>query len=408
MSQAGGLILPPSISKLPGWDTAWKAALANVASAPARGVLIGDSLTFGFGASNTRTKSWAALLTAALQAKYGDGGSGIRSPSNSAPWLNLYAVAAGAVTAYEANNSIVLPVGAWTTFTANVPFECALKTVDAATPASYTETVRGTTVNHYTLGNGGANATARIDIDGGGGALTRNITDTAVGLTPIINTFPGLAAGNHTVKTTYTDAGVKILYYGGVEGLNPGSGVVIDNLGAYGILASQVAATGAFGDGSIQADWLGGSKHPASLIIIMLGANDAHAIATGDLYAKYMRQIITRIKDSGQGNAIPTVNAATSGNVSVLMMLPHIGAFDGNSAVSPVFHDYAVRARAVAPSLGASLIDFWLDGNTSWNNWNNQGFWCNVAALGTAGTDYVHPSDAGYAHMYSLIQQLVS
>ncbi|WP_344258749.1 hypothetical protein, partial [Mycolicibacterium llatzerense] len=69
------------------------------------------------------------------------------------------------------------------------------------------------------------------------------------------------------------------------------------------------------------------------------------------------------------------------------------------------------RARALAESYGAALVDMWPLGRNSWGYWNTLGRWGNGAATtaGSAGTDNIHPSDAGHqAYHDALLPLLVA
>lgn len=384
-----------------GWNTSLLTALAASGTSLARLAVIADSLGSGAFASNLRTKSWVGLLQTQLQASYGDGGSGFVSPGQSDTWLTSQAVPAGTVTTYKGNGSIATTTGVWGSNTAVAMAGIALTTVDVA--ATYIDVVRGSTVKVYFLGNAGGNASASVQVDGG--AIVP-VLDTAVGLQPYVYTLSGLSTGTHTVKVSYTDAGVKTLFYAGMEGFNP-TGFTVDNFSVYGIKAAQMARqTNPYADvpPSLEPDWMGGFRHPASAAIIALGANDATTSTAADTYALNMRQIMTRLRDGSQNtNKVIAINALANPNISILIVMDHIGAFDGASATTPVWQDYCIRMDALRKAFGASLVNLWADGQASWNAYKRLGFWGDNTNPGVAGNDPIHLSDAGHAQRYAKV-----
>jgi hypothetical protein len=116
---------------------------------------------------------------------------------------------------------------------------------------------------------------------------------------------------------------------------------------------------------------------------------------TPDLWLRTATRALSDLRNTG------------SGDQDILLLLTHIGAFDGLGNWAPIVE----RARGLAESYGAALVDMWSLGRNSWGYWNTLGYWGNGASstAGAAGTDTIHPSDAGHqAYHDALLPVLVS
>lgn len=373
----------------PGWGTNWKAKLsaASVGSGQAVLAAVGGSSTQGYYASSLRTKGWVDLLRTSLQASYGDGGSGFRGAGLTGIVQAADGVPAAATTAYNANSNNATLSGAWSV--GGSSYGPGAKYVFTSTVNdSYTVSVRGTQVDIYIVaGSTAPHTTFSYQIDGGT-VVTVPTTGTADNIQR--TTIAGLASGTHTVVVRHAGTAGQYVSVCGIAGTNA-SGVVVNNFGRYGSRSANFSAT----DETINTAWNGSYSYPADLAILTHAPNDAAGGDSGDTWAKNQRIIMERIRNSG----------GATGATDLMLVLPHIGTFDSSTLL---YQDYAARGRGLAEAYGAAFVNMWAIGRNSWNYWNTLGYWSNSSNPGAAGTDNVHPSDAGHAFISSVIKPLIS
>jgi lysophospholipase L1-like esterase len=369
-----GLYIPP------GWGTRWKAALTAAKAGGGKATLatIGASSTQGYYASNLRTKGWPGLLRASLQAAYGDGGDGYWSTALSPLFQAANSIPAAAQSAYAAAGNLVSLTGSWSAGGSDYG-PGAFYLFCSATATATWSSLRGTTLSVFTIDGGSptrSNWTYSVDsgapvtvTDGGGASQTIRRT-----------TISGLSPGTHSLTISYAGPS-GYLSVCGVAAENA-TGVVVNNLARYGSRAANYANV----DQVLAAPWMAGPSYSADLTILAHGPNDATGSDSGDTWAKWQRRIMQTIRDTD----------GADGTADLMIVLPHIGRYDTSTWL---YQDYAQRSLGLAHAYGAALVDLWTLGRNSWNHWNSLGYWGNSSNPGAAGSDSVHPSDAGYQHI---------
>jgi hypothetical protein len=454
---------------IPGnWGDLWgpKLAAAKAGTGLARIGVRGDSISFGYFASNPLTKSYPGLLRHDLHALYGDGGSGFNGAYHSDTVLSAAGVNANIRTAWATAVALWALTGTWTAGTAYVgcgPGGAHLTSIVAA--SSVTIPFRGTTLKIFTVTDGAAGtATWTYSIDGGAPVT---VTDASSGgVAAVLGTnVSGLASGDHTVVIT-KGSGVAPLHLIGIRGSNL-NGVILNNYskpGGTGFFEfpMQAAMSPAVTAGPAGL-WSGGSNDPCDLLILACGVNEANRVqTTGVTLTSAVSAGATSIAVSGylapgkyqidsetfyvkrcSGTASPysaaiypetmttahssgaTVNFALVSpdewvrNVSaaivdlkefnaaaeVMIVLPHVGTFNALKT----YHEICQKARGVAEEYGAALVDFWTLGRNSWNYANGIGYWGNGSTTtpGIAGTDGVHLSDGGQSFMRDVLLPII-
>ncbi len=428
------------------WGANWRAKLAaaKAGTGLAKLGVRGDSVSFGAFCANPVTKSYPGLLAASLQARYGDGGSGFKGAHMTSAYLNATTTPQAAAAWIASGSAIVTAGGPYTNGTDQGPG--AIRIGSTTSGDTLTTTFRGTTLKIYTRVNNGTSAPWTYSIDGGAPV---SITDTSTNAynEVKVTTVTGLSAGNHTVVITH-GAGTANLAFLGIEGSNA-SGVLVNNFASSGAGSDRYAINTA--DPMNPGIWSGGSSNPVDLLIYALGANDVNAsgyfLSTGiTLTAAGLGTATTLTVSSylapgqylidsevvfvvscigttatlkyplaaGHSNgasikipmispeawlrtaagALSNLRNTGSGDQDIVILMTHVGAFDtfGN------WPSIVERARGLAESYGAALVDMWSLGRNSWGYWNTLGRWGNGASTtaGVAGTDTIHPSDAGH------------
>jgi lysophospholipase L1-like esterase len=370
----------------PGWGEFWRAKRDSVASGgKAKILVVGGSASQGFYASNLHTGGWVGNTRTELQSKYGDGGSGFFSVSRSAVKLNSGADAA-AVAAWTAAGCMATTTGTWT-LGGSLYGPGATYLYTDTTGSSITFKVKGTSVKIYTVSGNGARAGYTYAIDGG---VAVPVADSGITASNIqVTSVTGLTDVEHTVVVTWngtTSGAGQNLSVCGVSGENS-TGVVVDNNAKAGASSSTYANSLTLG-----SSWNGGSSNPCDLLIFTAGPNDAAANVSGDVWSNNVTKYLTEVR------------AANNGATDIMFVLPHLGKHD---VTNYVYQDYAIRARGLAEAFNAALVDIWTLGRNSWNYWNSLGYWGDANNVGQTGTDSVHLSDTGYAHMASHITPLL-
>lgn len=367
----------------PAWGEFWrpKRDAAETGSGKATVAVVGGSAAAGFYASNLMTKSWPGVLATSLQGVYGDGGTGFYSSMISAN--GIAGSDSAAVTQWTSSGGLIAQSGSWTTggYQAGPGWGYIYSNTNGNT---LTFTVRGTTVNIYTLGSDGSHSPWTYSIDNGTAVA---VTDTATtGLTTLKKTVSGLTAGTHTVKITHTGTTSQYLAVCGVSAEN-GTGVVVNNLGRKnGTAAGYIAP--------LRIDWNAGPSYPADLVVYMCSPEDIVNSISADSWASSVRQHLSYIRDGG----------SATGATDIVIALPHIGTHD---TANYRYQDFVARAHGLAVSFEAALVDFWGLGRNSWNYWNSLGYWADPTRPGSAGTDAVHLSDAGNSYVAGVINSLL-
>ncbi|BET51759.1 hypothetical protein RGQ21_67410 [Kitasatospora aureofaciens] len=360
---------PKGVFASPSWGEFWKPKRdAAATGGKAKVLFVGDSITKGYYVSDLVNKNFVGLVRNGLQAKYGDGGSGLYSSNRSAAIIGSKPEA---IAAWTANNSIISTTGTWTD--TGLYWGPGISSIYADAAATATFRVRGSTVRIYTLaGVNTPNAGYTYSIDGGAPVAVPDpgLTSGSVRTT----TVTGLTAGNHTVVISYNGTGGARLQLIGVSAEND-TGIVVDNMGRSGAKTSDF-----FVSGTGNALWHGGTSYPADLVVYALGANDAAASVSLDTWSGTVYQMLNTIK------------AVNQGQTDILMLIQH----RGNYGAGTFYSQYAARARGIAEEYGAALVNMWPIGRNSYSYWSGLGYWGDSTNPGAAGADIVHPSDAGH------------
>jgi lysophospholipase L1-like esterase len=381
-----GIYIPP------GWGTGWRTKLAAAQAGSGKAVLatVGGSSTQGYYASNVRTKGWVDLLRTSLQATYGDGGSGFRGSSLTSLFQTANSVPAEATAAYNAAGNLATLSGTWSAGGNDFgPGAYYVFTQQAG--ATWTLSVRGSTIRIYTVGGGGNHANFTYSVDG---SAAVPVTDIGGAQQIQVTTITGLSAASHQVVLTYAGTGSNFLSVCGIAGENT-SGVIVNNFARYGSRAANYSGVTVSGDQTMSTGYNGGPQYPADLVILTHGPNDANNNDSGDTWAKNTRKMISYIRDG----------AGATGTTDLAIMMPHVGAYD---TTNYLYQDYCERALGLAHTFGAAVVNMWTLGNNSWNYWHSFGYWANASSPGTAGTDQVHPSDAGHQAIADVLAPILT
>lgn len=164
-------------SSLGGWNISRAAAATRQVNV----VWVGDSLSEGYESSNLLTKGYVQQIFAALQAKYGDGGSGFHSVIDTPS----FTISPGLATIFTIT-------GTWT-FGSYGMNDATL--IGGAMGSTLTDAfVRGTTIDiFYQNVSGTGGFTVTVD-----GVLRATVPPPTI-FAPGTLTISGLSAGNHTV-----------------------------------------------------------------------------------------------------------------------------------------------------------------------------------------------------------------
>lgn len=215
---AGGAVDLRRYSRRPrNWGEHWDDAKSDASDRVVRLDWWGDSIAVGDDASggataNTQAQklgwtrdSMAGIVAAALQARYGDAGSGFYPPG------------------------LAVSTGTWTN---GFGYGAPRSTATAA--ASYTwERVRGTEVRIY-YANAAITGSLRYQIDGG--AFTTVTPPTGFGIDPGVVIVTGLADTDHTVRVEWVSGTVGIH---GVEGRRGTTGIRVNRFAQHGLAGSH-------------------------------------------------------------------------------------------------------------------------------------------------------------------------
>lgn len=361
------------------WGQFWRPKRDNAAAAPAKVMLIGDSITHGFYSSNLKTTSWAGRIRTTLQTAYGSGGSGMFSTSST---NEVSPPSAPVLAQWQANGSYATTTGTWTSGILFGPGITHIRSTNAAT-VTFTG-VTGTSVRLWYITGGAPRAAWTYEIDGGGPVAVPAV----VGGTTIANIdVTGLANTAHTVVITWNGVAGDVLDIIGVAGFNA-NGVIVDNLGRSGTNTTQWSNASL-----LTSDWNGGPQNPADLLVIGLGINDA-IFTTND----------SETWTTNMTNFLQSVKLSNNGATDLIFMVHHFGS----SIDVHQYGNYASRIYDLAQNYNAAVINMWALGRNSWDYWNTLGFWGDSNNAGPAGTNTVHPSDAGHQFIADTLTPLLT
>jgi lysophospholipase L1-like esterase len=367
-------------------------AAASSSSQLVRVSLIGDSIGYGLYSSNlnptsTSSTSWTGLLRTALQAQYGDGGSGFISITW---WLQVWGV--------SSYNSNVFPLtfsSGWTpqNFQYLGNGYDSINTFTATTTTQFataTFTVRGSTIEvfYVTCSTCGVFA---VTVDGN--VLNSGINTASGTIASTSRTFTGLSATTHTVVINKADASSSTtIVLQGVDGRNP-TGIILDGY----VVPGQTFGTFAASHNAIAT--AGISQRTASLLILELGVNDAFLSGFSPYYSETPASIQA---------AITTLTSAfTAANVPIVYVYAAYGNVPdglGNYTLIP-----AMISSLVATFVNSFQSDTNSDGATAASNGylgcSNDpgvcGYVANGINPGWGCPDGVHPGNRGHSQLFN-------
>ena len=370
-----------------GWGDQWRRARTEAASRLVKVAVYGASTTVGENSTDQKTKSFQSLTRAAIQAAYGDGGSGLLGPANRTNGSNP---GAGPVT----------QTGSWT----DVNNEGGLLrlSVRPTTPgngATMTFPVRGTTVNVYT----------RTDPTYGSWTWTIDSnSQTAIALNETAaikkTTVTGLAPGNHTVVITASTGDGRLI---GVEGLNT-TGVAFENLSVSGQTFRDLSAATSWGTSTdpVENSVIGRSLDaigPVDLVITCLGVNEVIGEPPPTLDALYdaLDVIYTQIVQSGPAATTPP---------EIVNITEHVGKADivtGFSWYQRDWIQFSGAMRLWCTQIGAANLDVWAMGHHSWDYWDSLDYWANPNGAPDSG-EPIHLHDNAHAAIADPLIELLT
>lgn len=343
--------------------TAWHAALANRASAPAKIAWLGDSITEGVNATGYGSR-WVDRALASLRAAYPT--PGVTGGVNYLSAYNQGSYSGGwgpqPFTATLTGNSYGHDAG-W-----GFGGRCA---VLAAAGDGFSYQVNASSFQiHYARANGFGTMSIQVD----GGAVTTVSTSGTFGLQSWSS--PALTPGTHTI--TISSAGGGSVYFCGLLVFNgdEAAGIQGFEAGHYGWKASGYA-----GAGSLVYQPLG--LVAPQLVTVALGTNDYQAQTPIETYRSNLSAIVAAVRAQ-----VPTASIA-------LVMY----ARRGDVAVQPIGWDQYVRAcydvadadaGGINGASGVAVID--LSARLP-----NAALTGAVDALGIGATDRVHFLSKGHA-----------
>lgn len=409
----------PFIHVAPGFGLRLARARAEARERLFRAHVWGDSIwAQGFGASDRRNRSAPGLVTAYMQDRFGDGGSGFLS--------------------YE----YATLTGTWTTATGERFAGCGARATTTAT-ATWTG-INGTTVRVF-YRNSDMTGQGRFRVDGG--AWQTLATGSVFGLEPGMGELTGLPDTPHTVEVEWV-SGTWVLH--GVQAYRS-TGFVLDRLGQNGRAASHynpitvaqfpsltrtngsvnittptpgmfrpdmvgkyitgsgipldatiatvtsvtaatlsqaATATGAITDAELHINrpsWVNapvttlnpflavGLDRP-DVVIIALGVNDPVGFThTPAVYADALGRIVAQYTAGTALDYVP----------DFVFVVPHFANwFDVWSRRVGI----AAEAKAMAWGIGGASVDVWGMGRRNYKFWNDRGLFA----------DTVHPNDTGH------------
>jgi lysophospholipase L1-like esterase len=336
----------------------WLSALANRASAPARWLAIGDSITEGSNASSI-FKRWVQRLLTGLRARFPQtpvGGIGHLPPyydttTMGTPYTSANLSGTGKDTSWGPGRRAAVMTGA----------------------SSYTYTVTGTSVWVWF---------AQIPLAGVMSVVIDGGTPATVNVQGALDDghvwqSPALTAGQHTVTISVASGTV---YFTGVTVFNgdEAAGVQLFEAGHYGWKTTDWANNGNYWPGSVR-------QIQPQLVTIALMTNDYQAGVDPAVCKTNITAMIAAVR--AQCTAPPTV---------VLLTYPARG--DVSSPAYPWSSYVAVAASIAAADAGVAHLD--LSARYASPTAGN--------ALGNWAADNVHPTDKGHGLIAETVLSFIS
>lgn len=373
-----------------GWRDAWNVKLAASATGLARMGFIGDSVHRSWYASDLNLTTVSARLQTALQARYGDGGSGFKGAVDTQAFITSVAGAAtGTYYAGKANNCPA-ETGTWAAGGGNWdgPGLHYRQTVVALSTVTYTN-IRGTAIDIVTK-DGGAGANLEYQIDGGGFTPINGVT-----AGNIVKTTVAVAAGAHTVVVR-AQAGITVAAgVFGVTGRNA-TGVQVNNWSIPGGTLSQYIGW-RVSDGVLlnMPEWNGGGSNPADMLVIDASANSWSFDPVNYTQAKQLEEM--------ESYLFRICNAQP--DTSLMFVGYPVGFFDNTQR--PFAIKFYTDMRNLAREFNAAFVNAWIPQKRSYNYGLSQNYYGNAANPAIAGTDFIHLSDTGTSFIYNLLAPLL-
>jgi lysophospholipase L1-like esterase len=334
----------PNSASIPGGQVSPNTALlahfnaATTTQAAQSVVLIGDSETQGWYATNRLSQSWAGLLTSTLQTLYGNRGTGLISTNNTSNYAwTVTGSWTGSTTigAYQATGpiySVFSATGTGAAYSASISYSLPAVLADSFTVVSYTASDSG-------------NCAVSID----GGAATVLTHGTSSPAAPVSDTVSAGSLGNHTISIGPNGSTQKC-YFMGVIPSRGTTGLQVHNLGISGARTTFNGATTGTAGGMGFLSLLS-----PDLVIVSLGINDFNdSTAAATVSAQYTTIL----------NAAQTAGAS----IVILSEAPN-SASDG----SALWTSYRSALQTLATTYSAAFLDV----TTRWVTYtaaNAQGF----------------------------------
>ncbi len=382
------------------WGQNWRAKLNQAKAGRGLAVcaVLGDSVSFGYWASNLVSTSWPEILRKSLTALAGNGGSGFQSQAHSASVI--YNPLSGVPSYYK-------------NVTANVWQESA-----GWTPQ----------VPPYVYGPGAGSLMCNIS----GATLANYIDGLQLGIwyydggAPFSVSIDGVSVGTVAVGTSYAPAHVTftapnnrfdVHYWSISGGYNSSSGLGtsicgVEGLGSNGVRMDNFSFPGLISRATANTDppyysgtYAGGWQNPADLIIYELGGNDivgadpSYPSGTpADVWIQNIQSYLAGVMNN-------TYGGDARGSTDILFLFPV-----GNVTADRfrLFGEYKSRIIGLAQSYGAAVLDVGALFHGSWNAWAKMGYAGNQADPTNAGTDFNHPSDAGHSFVAAQLTPLLT
>ncbi len=370
----------PFISLPDGALDQWVAARSAARLCPV--AFIGDSITRGASATGFSDGHFAAAVTRALQAQYGNGGEGFHAVSDTTD-----AAYAGA-TNYSAKTRPCWSFGpGWSGYFA-YGMAGQAHTTTAGQGSYAVGAFIGTAVDVWVGQNGGGGAfSVQVDgqfydvngVQGGGGGNPSCYSATIQSPVKAVS-MGGLAPGAHTIVLTTTAGGTLILHgitaYSGL-----GRGIVPYPMGfvGRGVWQTAVNTTADTPKGSIEF-----LQPQPKLVVFGHIVNDMQQQIAYDTFAFQARRYCDSARVAG---------------ASFVFLIPFIGPLAGNWLNTSYAHHYVDRIYSLARRYGAAVLDI----NAAWEALGPAG----AAAL-TVGGGNSHPNDAGHADIAARLSGLLT
>lgn len=396
----------------PGWDAAWKAAKANSGSTAAVVSGIGDSVTGGYGSSDALSKSWWALVRAAILAESGMSlggdyydlkwaGATFTGPNQSvSPIVQHGAVTTDYVSGYGSytfySRSTTTTLTPWLTFTS--PYACVAIDIvyldfAAGAPGWSYQVDGGTAVNVTTTGNGTAAASSIKKIS-----------------------ITGLTSGVHTIAINSKGIAAGICICGFATYAQASAGLRFANHGwqGMGLVASGASSQDALADTTqfppdrlgLHQGYTGTTGSPTTLrgfgfptqpdlAIVGFGINDAIGAGSAATYRDALRRLCQALR-YGKSDACSILIVGMYWGDGSTVSSTSVNNGDWTGTQYPVLQDLYEAMRKVAMEYNCAYASaHTLLGRTpATNGWT------------TSATDG-HPTDSGHSKIATLLEPVL-